>query len=234
MTEVASAMRALLVCFILFTIGNHAYPNLLVNSSFERGKDGWTTWGEGAEGVQFPLAQRGRTGKWAASILVAPDAAINWYQWQQTLTATPEKTYRLWGWVRTEGVKGGVGAYISLRANDLDGQRIAFSDSPKINGTRGWTLVWTELKVPAQTATVGVCLNLHGYGQALFDDLVLEEETEENLEQIQQRWLEMRKRGEWLLTLMWLPPDLSDAVRLPPDREWKGGRLFGWEQMPHA
>jgi len=234
MTEVASAMRALLVCFILFTIGNHAYPNLLVNSSFERGKDGWTTWGEGAEGVQFSLAQRGRTGKWAASILVAPDAAINWYQWQQTVTATPEKTYRLWGWVRTEGVKGGVGAYISLRANDLDGQRIAFSDSPKINGTRGWTLVWTELKVPAQTATVGVCLNLHGYGQALFDDLVLEEETEENLEQIQQRWLEMRKRGEWLLTLIWLPPDLTDAFRLPPDREWKGGRLFGWEQMPHA
>jgi hypothetical protein len=227
-------MSTLLLCIPLAGFGAHAQPNLLTNPGFEQGTEGWARWGEGADGVRFARAREGRTDGWAACVAVAPEAAINWYQWQQTVAPAPvADTYRIWGWVRAESVGGGTGVCVSLRANDAEGRRMAFADSQRVGGTRGWTLVWAELSVPAGAATIGVSLTLHGRGRALFDGLGLVERLEESPERVRQRWLEMRERGEWLLIPTWQPGSLG-FVTLTPDQAWAEGRPFGWEQPPQG
>ncbi|MCX7599646.1 MAG: hypothetical protein N2512_12385, partial [Armatimonadetes bacterium] len=232
--EVREPVHVLLLCVCLQAFAAESEHNLLANPGFENQASGWAFWGTGPPGVTFEAVKGGRSGDWAASIRVEPSAPVDWYQWQQTVTPRPlGRTYRLWGWVRTENVRGASGVCISLRANDAEGRRIAFADTQRVSGTHSWTLVWTELTLPEGTASLGVGFTLHGYGRAFFDDLVLQEKPQENPEQVRRLWAEMGHRGEWVLAAMSLPP-LYDALPLTADQRWSEVRPYGWEQAPQA
>jgi hypothetical protein len=54
-------MSTLLLCIALAAPIAFAQPNLLTNPGFEQETEGWTQWGEGADGVQFVRVREGRT-----------------------------------------------------------------------------------------------------------------------------------------------------------------------------
>ena len=159
-----------------------ASPNLLQNSGFEffseRGgnADGWTTQVPvgGACDVDTANPHSGR----AALRLRVPEAApVEWYQANRS--ATPIKrgaTYTLSAWLKTENVRVGAGAYISINYFDGNGKRLGcFDSSAKQTGSTGWTCLTTSGLVPDGTSEMRIILCLNGYGIAWFDDVQVEE-----------------------------------------------------------
>jgi hypothetical protein len=154
-------------------------PNLLMNSSFELGRKGaaylkyWSA--PSAPGVKCErVFHASRQGEACARLNVAVEAQVSWYQLYQSVTNIKAGTIlTLSAWVRTEGVKDGAGAYISL--NFYDSRRIAYTDSAaKLLGTTDWTRITTTAEVPRGTSEVRAILVLHGHGVAYFDDAQLE------------------------------------------------------------
>ncbi|MCS7224430.1 MAG: carbohydrate binding domain-containing protein [Armatimonadetes bacterium] len=201
--------------------------NLLKNPSFEAEGD-WDFYGFGAKGVHFFRSTESRSGYWCAAIKVEKSGAIDWYQWRQRIDFVKVgATYRLSGWVRADKVHRASGAYISLSAYDDHGRRLLFCDASRINGTRDWFQLSVTLTVPKDTAYLLAACVLHGYGQAFFDDLSLEEVKPIDDREIIRRWQKMRERGEWLFVPR---PVSSDELALPitPDVVWKQDSLYGW------
>jgi hypothetical protein len=94
----------------------------------------------------------------------------------QTVDVKPNKTYRLSGWVRTEGVRivqsgGQVGANLAVEGG--------FEHSNSVIGTSGWTLLELTFNSGNRSSVqVGPRLGHHGstvIGKAWFDDLRLVE-----------------------------------------------------------
>ncbi|MCX7969594.1 MAG: hypothetical protein N3B10_14060 [Armatimonadetes bacterium] len=201
--------------------------NLLTNEGFEM-EGGWDFYGAGAKGVQFLRSNESRSGNWCASIEVEEGAAIDWYQWRQRIDSVKVgATYRLTGWVRTANVRRASGAYISLSAYDSQGRRLLFSDASRINGTRGWFKLSATLTVPKGAAYLFAACVLHGFGQAFFDDLRLEELKPIDDSEIAHRWQKMSQVGEWLF----VPKTVtSEELALPitPDVVWKQDKFYGW------
>ena len=155
--------------------------NLLPNSSFEIGAldhaQGWTrrAWSGQAE-AHWSIESPGRTGNRSATIRSeqGSDAA-----WTATVTVRPETFYRLSGWIRTDHVRGAVGALLNI-------QNMQHVRTPAVTGTTDWTEVSTVFRTGTATELEINCL-FGGWGtstgQAWYDDISLEPiDIEETLE----------------------------------------------------
>ncbi|MCS7309648.1 MAG: hypothetical protein NZ741_05460, partial [Armatimonadetes bacterium] len=225
--SVRAGWAVLWLCILSSTVAYAEPQNLLQNAHFET--DGhWQPLGAGAAGVSFGRMQAGRNGSWCAFIRVELGAKIDWYLWRQFISpAKPGTTYRLSGWVRTERVRGASGVSLSLTAHDASGNRILFADAPRVNGTRGWMRLSTTLTVPEGAVSLSVACFLHGYGQAFFDDLHLEEIPPCSEAELRQCWQRMSQQGDWLLLPAAVAPE-ETALPLAPEMQWREGVPYGW------
>ena len=146
--------------------------NLLPNPSFEqrRGDDveGWKSraWAGEAAG-RWTVETPGRTGGQCVSIASEKglDAA-----WTTTVAVEPNTYYRLSGWIKTENVRGAVGALLNI-------QNLQQARTPPVTGTTDWTRIWTIFH-SGNTAEVEINCLFGGWGsstgRAWYDDVALE------------------------------------------------------------
>lgn len=85
------------------------------------------------------------------------------------------KTVRLTGWLRGEGISGAGGALI-LRANGGSGQILDwnFMENSRVKGTQDWKRYTIELEIPPATFSLLVGVTLEGGGTLWADDLSIE------------------------------------------------------------
>ncbi len=164
--------------------------NLLADSGFENGGQGWGGIWNAAMGRNFGgisvEAGKGRSGsavQMSAASLVGRDREVF-----QDLPAAPGETVEAAGWVRTEGL-GGNGARVSLLwlagASTIEGSvalksqgRVLREDTIGIlAGTSGWVRVSGRAAAPAQARQARLLLytdvDPDGAGTAWFDDWCL-------------------------------------------------------------
>ncbi len=147
-------------------------PNLLPNPSFEQGGDqpiGWTPHTWGGEG-RFRCVDGGRTGGKCVTIRSDKGGDVCWVA---RIEVEPNSTYRLSGWIRTEGLKSGSGRGALLNVHELQGS----ARTTAVTGSAGWTRVESLVRTGDQRQISVHCL-LGGWGQstgqAWFDDVSLE------------------------------------------------------------
>jgi len=146
--------------------------NLLPNPSFEeQAADGVRAWKSrawhGEENGRWSVQSPGRTGNRCLSIRSekGTDAA-----WTTTVTLKPNTFYRLSGWIKTQDVRGAVGALLNI-------QNMPHVRTPRVTGTKDWTRVSTVFRTAAATELEINCL-FGGWGestgQAWYDDVAIE------------------------------------------------------------
>ena len=147
--------------------------NLLPNESFEQQEGGrpapWRTdvWrGKGT----FEHASAGRTGGRSVGIVSQEGADVSW---ACTVPVEPYATYRLSGWIKTDGVAAGTGRGALLNVHNIQPTATA-----AVTGTRDWTRVEVVFETRGEDAVQINCL-LGGWGlstgKAWYDDLRLEQ-----------------------------------------------------------
>ena len=172
---------ALLLLSLSLTPARGASPNLLENSGFEfssakgHSADGWSAAlpPEVACAVDSAAFHSGL----ASQKLSAPDSVpVNWFTLSRSVTPLkPGATYTISAWIRTDSVRDGVGAYLSLNFFSAAGKRLAFFDSPsKATGTGEWRHITSSGTVPHDAGELKAILCLHGHGTAWFDDAQVE------------------------------------------------------------
>lgn len=143
------------------------------NGSFEKvaaGEvEGWQPRGwSGKENGRWEVAEPGRDGGRCVSIgsELGTDAA-----WTARVGVSPGTAYELSGWIRTEGVRGAVGALLNL-------QNLQRVKTRAVVGTSGWERVSVVFRTGAETELELNCL-FGGWGvatgKAWYDDVVLRE-----------------------------------------------------------
>lgn len=156
--------------------------NLLENGGFEffsaRGKtaDGWG--GSPPNGGTFEAdASVSHSGGASLRFAIPDSVPVAWFTMSRRVEPLKRgATYTLGGWVRTENVRDGVGAYLSLSFFDGTGKRLAYFDSPvKLTGTKDWTRVTTTGTIPDGSSEMQALPVLHGHGVVWYDDLQVEE-----------------------------------------------------------
>lgn len=154
-----------------------AAPNLLENSGFElNGLSGWQTpvarsveaWADGAVA---------HSGKHSCRISAAADAPVAWYSVFRSMPVLKAgTTLTISGFVKTNEVRDGAGAYLSLAFFDAAGTRLAFGDSPgHRSGTTDWQRLSATIQVPEGAAEMRAIVLIHGHGTAWFDEVQVEE-----------------------------------------------------------
>ena len=145
--------------------------NWLPNPSFEEAKDGqpvgWKPHEWKGEG-KFDCADLGRTG--GRSLSIASDKGAD-FSWETFANVQPFSTYRLSGWIKTEGVVAttGEGALINIHGMPVK--------TDALTGTHDWTQVEVIFKTEDQdTLHINCLFGGWGFatGQAWYDDLKLE------------------------------------------------------------
>lgn len=159
-----------------------ASPNLLENSGFEfpsvRGKtpNGWS--GSPPKGGTFEVDTNVfRSGGESLRFEVPDRVPVTWFAMYRGVEPLKRgATYTMSGWIRTENVRDGGGAYLSLNFFNGGGKRLTHFDSPvKVTGTKDWTHVTATGTIPDGSSEMRAILTLHGHGVVWFDDLQVEE-----------------------------------------------------------
>jgi hypothetical protein len=79
------------------------------------------------------------------------------------------------GYVRTQDVRDGAGAYMGVNYFDNTGKRISWTDTErKVLGTSDWVRLVQPFTVPPTAVRVDLNLVLHGHGSAFFDRVQVE------------------------------------------------------------
>ncbi len=173
--------RLILFSVLAGNLGFAASPNLLENGGFDfhggrdAAADGWrishpSTIACGTDTAVFHGAP-------ASLKLTVPDGApLDWYSVSRAAQPIKPRTpYTLSAWVRTEHVRDGAGAYLSLNFFDARGKRLAYFDSSaKAQGSGDWKRLVTTGSVPDGASTMTAILCVHGHGTAWFDDAQVE------------------------------------------------------------
>lgn len=156
--------------------------NKLPNSSFEfpslpdKPPLFWRTYNLPGEVLALTDNSASHSGKQSLRLFVPSTVPLSWYGLQQEFPVTPAgQKITLSVYIKTKGLRGGVGAYCSI--NFFSGsQRIAFFDSEeKVMGDSDWRRVSTSCVVPPGANRMSLILVVHGFGTAWFDDVQLEE-----------------------------------------------------------
>ena len=146
--------------------------NLLPNPSFEittlGSVDGWKSraW-NGEENARWVVDTFGRTGTQSLSICSenGSDAA-----WTTTVHVKPNTFYRVSGWIKTQNIRGAVGALLNI-------QNMQHVRTARVAGTKDWTRV-SAVFCTGETTELEINCLFGGWGtstgQAWYDDLALE------------------------------------------------------------
>lgn len=171
-------MAHLTLCLAL--LAQPPSPNLLVNSSFEQGyaysevAPGWS-YGSLIGARVARVAEQPRSGAHALRLEVPGNVEPTWFQASQELPAPrTDLPLTLSAWVRTEDVRDGHGAYLSLTFVDGRGERLTYRDSRPLRGTAAYTRITATAAPPPGAVTMRAVLLLHGHGVCWFDDVQLE------------------------------------------------------------
>jgi len=107
---------------------------------------------------------------------VADGAPVEWYSASRPVQPLkPHAAYTIGAWVRTDRVRDGAGAYVSLNFFDAAGKRLSYSDSPaKASGSGDWRWITSTATAPGGAAKMVAILCLNGHGTAWFDDAQVE------------------------------------------------------------
>lgn len=137
------------------------------NAEFPKGVDG---------GPDTKIAHSGTT---SYRINVPNEVPVSWYSLTQSLTRFDTgTTYTMSAYIRTDGIKDGAGAYVSMNFFDADGNRISYADSPeKLTHATDWRRISSTATVPPNTKRIWAILTVNGHGTAWFDDVQLEPGT---------------------------------------------------------
>ncbi len=144
---------------------------LLPNGSFETrtatGVEGWSSraWA-GEKNARWAVEAPGRTGKRCVSIRSEKGADAAW-----TATVDVERAawYRLSGWIKTDKMRGAVGALLNI-------QNMQSVRTDAVLGSRDWTRVSTVFRAEAARLEINCLYGGWGVstGQAWYDDVALE------------------------------------------------------------
>ncbi len=151
----------------------------LRNGSFEEGAGTPAYWSTGlTSSAHLALYRKneGRNGSACVYHRAQEGANPQWVQWSQgNILVTPGRRYVLRGWVRARNARGQVGYYVHV--NGVRPQMVNIVQNAG-EGTYDWRQVEIRFEVPpgGQTATVGTVL--YGEGEAWYDDLTLEAESD--------------------------------------------------------
>jgi len=149
-----------------------AAANLIANDSFENERDGkpleWNTATHSGRG-ELTVGTVGHTGSRSARISSTAGGDISW---SQRVNVEPNVTYKLTAWIKTEDVRGAMGALLNM--HELQ------SGTPvrtkPVTGTKDWTEVETEFNSGDNRTLTINCL-FGGWGRstgtAWFDDVKL-------------------------------------------------------------
>ena len=153
-------------------VSRGAARNLVTNESFENERDGklldWFTAVHSGRG-EFTPGGAGHTGSHSARITSQSGADISW---SQRVSVEPNTDYKLSAWIKTENVRGAMGALLNM--HELQ------SGTPvrtrPVTGTRDWTKVETEFNSGDNKVLTVNCL-FGGWGRstgtAWYDDVQL-------------------------------------------------------------
>jgi len=162
----------LLMCVVACTASTFAAEPLPKNAGFETpdAKGGAADWSLYGNGMWHVKRGEGRNGTTA---LICDDVGKGGWT-TQWVEVEPGRTYRVEGWVRTEGVEGN-GVCIDFSWHDAYGTRIGTAATqPRVMGTTAWTKVSLEAFVPpaaAKRCLIGTPVTGNAKGRAWFDDL---------------------------------------------------------------
>lgn len=150
--------------------------NLIANDSFENERDGrpleWNTSTHSGRG-EFGLGDVGHSGKRSARIASENGGDISW---SQRVNVEPNTSYKLTAWIKTENVRGAMGALLNM--HELQ------SGTPvrtrPVTGTKDWTQVEAEFNSGDHKMLTVNCL-FGGWGRstgvAWFDDIKLVQQS---------------------------------------------------------
>jgi len=168
---VATRIAWAVVVAVRTTAGLAAAPkNLLPNPGFETGNEqpaGWRT--RAVPGATFvrdkETARNGASGR-----IVSPNGHRHTYPafTFAVKTVLPGEEYEADAFVRTQGVTGGVGAYIALEMM-RQGRRVAIAQS-RCSKDTDWAELSASVTVPPDATQLHMHLILNGKGTAWFDD----------------------------------------------------------------
>lgn len=130
---------------------------------------GWTVWPEGAN-----VASVERDGARALCITVDETQPLNWYQALVEMPCAPGEGFRAEVEMLGEDLCGGGGGGLGLNFYDANRKRLAHVDQYTNRGVVDWHTLHARGEAPPGTATVGLCLVLHGRGRACFRQARLE------------------------------------------------------------
>lgn len=142
-------------------------PKPVFNADMGPSAGGWQrrAW-KGKEDASWYLTSPSRSGGLSLSIASkkGTDAA-----WTAVVTVEPDTYYKLSGWIKTENVRGAVGALLNI-------QNMQAVRTNPVRGTTGWTEVSAVFRTGKQTRLEINCL-FGGWGrstgQAWYDDVAL-------------------------------------------------------------
>jgi putative heme-binding domain-containing protein len=172
-------MKQTITCVFaaLLAVAHGQTDNLLPNPSFETnsasGVEGWLSraWTGGDEARHEVLAT-GRNGGQCVSIRSAngSDAA-----WTAKVNALQGKTYELSGWIKTDGLKGAIGALLNIQNTSVK--------TTAVTGTSDWRRVGAVFVADRPELEINCLFGGWGNatGQAWFDEITLRELSEDEL-----------------------------------------------------
>lgn len=161
------------VCFLLVASSICFAENILANGSFEESDQlsavSWKT-GIWTGKAAFRTTQEGRGGSRCAKIISKQDGCDA--AWRAEVSVESHTTYKLSGWIKTEGVEAGQGRGALLNVYGMEGVR-----TKALVGTTDWTYVEVCFN-PVQRTQVTINCLLGGWGisrgTAWYDDVKLE------------------------------------------------------------
>jgi putative membrane-bound dehydrogenase-like protein len=156
-------------------------PNLLANPSFEKGlggqAEGWRSMNHSGN-ADFALDEKVfHSGQRSARISATRGGDSSW---SMDVRVKPQTDYRFSAWVKTENVRGAMGALLNIHQL----QRQALPDP--LQGTKDWTELVVDFNSGGNSSLMFNCL-FGGWGQstgtAWWDDVALSEVTYEIVEE---------------------------------------------------
>ncbi len=105
----------------------------------------------------------------AKIISTDPNGKARWWTGNKDIVVSPGKSYTIKGYVKTSGVSNGV--YMKTSFLDSSTKYISSLPTTKISGTRDWTLLQRNVKVPSNAAYVRIEIRMEGSGMAWYDDV---------------------------------------------------------------
>jgi len=154
----------------------------LKNPSFNPDQQGkisdWNMSEHGSGGSYTFIADPENAHSLPSSARIKRHGAEPWGLLQQSITINPlwhNKTVRLAGWLKSEGITGAGGA-LTLRADGGSGQILDWNSmqNDRIKGTQGWKQYAIELKILPSAFMLRVGVTLEEGGTLWVDDLSIE------------------------------------------------------------